>query len=452
MSISKSFFSAPPRELEGVDAEHRDVVLVHEARTELRGSLAAGSVLVAVTAFLAFEFADRAQPLGFALWLGATGLFLIGWLVAWTLFLLTPPSDAAVLRYWIPWAKSGMSLCNIATAFSVWIFMPVAEPDLRALLVVLFAWYLIMQLAASTEATQVHRSAVVLILGSLIAWLLQARPPYFLPLAAFLALFGATLIATRRFIREAAVTARAAQARADEAAGALRRERDAKTHFIRAASHDLQQPLQAAGLFLDRLRAGAPAPQQEPALAGLRRTLTAARGLVGAMLEHLKLEGGAVEPEMTEFPASDLFTRVLLTQGPAAAAAGLKLSVVGGRVRVHADPLLLSRAVENLVVNAIRHAGAQRILIGVRRAAGAATVWVIDDGRGISEAEAARIFAPFEQGERVGAAGGFGLGLSSARSLAELMGGACGVRCGRPGGAAFWISLPPSPQEPPCAA
>lgn len=436
----------------GVDDVHRDLVLVHEARSELRGSLAAGAVLVAVTAFLAYEFIGRAHLVGFALWLGGTGLFLTGWLIAWLLFILRPPSDAAILRYWVPWAKAGMTTCNVATAFSVWVFMPVAGPELRALLIVLYAWFLIMQLSASTEATQVHRSAVVLLVGSLVTWLLVHQPPYFAPLAVFLTLFGMTLLATRRFIREAAVAARAAQAKADAAAEALRRERDARTHFIRAASHDLQQPLQAAGLFLDRIRPGTPAAQQEPALGGLRRTLTAARGLVAAMLENLKLEAGAVEADMTLFPAADLWERVLLTQAPAAGAAGIRVSVAGGRLPLHADPLLLTRAVENLVTNAIRHSGARRILIGARRRGGSVAVWVIDDGRGISDADAARIFAPFEQGERVGAAGGFGLGLASARGLAELMGGRCGVRSGLTRGAAFWIELPAAPEEVSCAA
>ena len=431
-----------------MDGALRDQVLVNEVRTELKGSLAAWIGLSVVTAFLAVAFAARAEPTGYRLWLGTIGTFLTGWLIAWIAFVVRPASDQAILERWIPGAKAGMSLCNIATAGSVWVFLPVADPELRALMLVLYAWYLIIQFAAATEATQVLKTAVVLVLGSLTAWLMTARPPHFLELSLFLPLFGATLIAIRRFVREAVVKATVARAAADaarrELAAALvslERERDAKTHFIRAASHDLQQPLQAASLFLDRVKPGGRAAEQAPSIGGLRQALTAARALVASMLEHLQLEGGAVRPRMAPLRAGEVFDRVLLTQGPAAAAAGVRLSVAGRGVGLEADPTLLVRALENLVANAIRHSGGRRILMGARARADAVTIWVVDDGRGLAAGDEARIFHPFEQGEHVGQAGGFGLGLASTWGVVALMGGTCGVRAGRARGAAFYVQL-----------
>ncbi|WP_296595985.1 HAMP domain-containing sensor histidine kinase, partial [Phenylobacterium sp.] len=215
----------------------------------------------------------------------------------------------------------------------------------------------------------------------------------------------------------------------------------------RAASHDLQQPLQAAALFLDRVKPGGRAGEQVASLGGLRRALTAARGLVASMLEHLKLEGGAIQPDLSDFPAGELFDRVMLTQGPAAAEAGMQIALAGHRIPIHADPLLLARAVENLVANAIRHSGGQRVLLGARRRGGGVTIWVADDGRGLSPGDEARIFSPFAQGERVGATGGFGLGLASTQGLVELMGGACGLQPGLTRGAAFYIRLRPNGAE-----
>jgi len=443
-----------------VDPAYRDQVLVNETRTELKGSIAAWIGLLAGTAFMAFEFGPRAERLGFLLWLGGISSCLVAWFVAWVAFIVRPPSDRQILSGWIPGAKAGMALCNAVTAASVWVFMPAADPELRALLLVLYAWFLIVQFAAATEATQVLGMAVVLLMGSLIAWLLVEQPPHFLMLALFLPLFGATLLAIRRFVRQAVVKATTAQAAADAsrlelaaALASLERERDAKTHFIRAASHDLQQPLQAAALFLGRVKPGARAADQTTALGGVGRALGVARTLVDSMLEHLKLESGAVRPELAAFPAGELFDRVLLTQGPAAASAQVRLAVVGRGVALYSDPMLLARAVENLVSNALRHSGGRRVVIGARARADHVTLWVVDDGRGLAAGEETRIFQPFEQGGHVGPSGGFGLGLASVAGLVSLLGGACGVRAGLTRGAAFYIQLPAGPHgEVQCAA
>jgi signal transduction histidine kinase len=441
-----------------LDAAFRDQVLVNEARTELKGSVTAWIGLLLVTAWMAVEFAASAAGTGYFIWLGLMSTVLGGWLVAWVGFSLRSPTDEAILTRWIPGAKLGMTLCNAVTAGSVWVFLPAADPELRALLLVLYAWYLIVQFAAATEATQVLRGAVIMILGSLTAWLLVERPPHFLKLALFLPLFGATLLAIRRFVRQAVVKATLAQIAADKSSRELtaalidlERERDAKTQFIRAASHDLQQPLQAASLFLEQIK---PGPRAAAPLSGVKRSLGVARGLVNAMLEHLKLESGLVKPDFARYPAGELFDRISLTQGPAAEASHLRLSFAGRRIELHADPLLLARAVENLVANAIRHSGGSRILVGARARRDHVTLWVVDDGRGLAPGDAARIFRPFEQGDHVGAAGGFGLGLASTRGLVELMSGACGVRPAMTRGAAFYIRLAVRPQldEIRCAA
>jgi signal transduction histidine kinase len=426
----------------------QDLVLANEMRTEVKGSAVGWLALTSGTIFLAVTFAGRAEQPGYSLWLGGMSLFLGTWLVSWIFATIRPPSDQAILTRWIPIAKGGMTFCNLVTAGGVWVFMPTADAELRALLLVLYAWFLIIQFAGATEATQVLRTAVALVLGSLTAWLLIARPPHFLVLSLFLPMFGATLIAIRRFVRQAVVAATSARAAAEAAQRDLalaltdlERERDAKTHFIRAASHDLQQPLQAAALFLGQVRSRTRAGPGDQAVDRLGQALGAARSLVTTMLDHLKLEGGAVRPAMTCIRIGEVFDRVLLTQQAAADAAGVRLRVAGRNNLVLADPALLARALENLVVNALRHAGATRLLLGARARGETVTIWVIDNGRGLAPGDEARIFSPFEQGSHVGPAGGFGLGLASTQGLVALMNGECGVRSQRDRGAAFYIRL-----------
>ena len=103
----------------------------------------------------------------------------------------------------------------------------------------------------------------------------------------------------------------------------------------------------------------------------------------------------------------------------------------------------MERILGNLVGNAIRHARARRVLVGARRRGGRVRVWVIDDGSGIPEHDVPRLFQDYAQGadrlDRV--QGGFGLGLASAKRMAQLMGGEVGLDREWKSGSAFWLEL-----------
>ncbi|HEX7945954.1 MAG TPA: ATP-binding protein, partial [Phenylobacterium sp.] len=136
---------------------------------------------------------------------------------------------------------------------------------------------------------------------------------------------------------------------------------------------------------------------------------------------------------------------------PSARLAGVDIIALTSRLSARADPELVERALGNLVANAIRHAKARRLLIGARRRGGRVRLWVIDDGVGIGEVDAVRLFQDFAQGSDHGdeIRGGFGLGLASARRMAGLMGGAVGLERQWRGGSAFWLELPAADAKAP---
>ena len=110
--------------------------------------------------------------------------------------------------------------------------------------------------------------------------------------------------------------------------------------------------------------------------------------------------------------------------------------------RVRGDPTGLSRAVANILGNALRYGGSARV--GLRRREAALEVVVDDRGPGIPAAEREAVFAPFRRGEasRNRETGGSGLGLAVARGIVEQHGGAISVADAPGGGARFTISLP----------
>lgn len=425
-------------------------VLASEMRNETAGSFAGLLGLSAVIGYVHFAFRPYADRLLLDLWTIATASVLGVWFGALVVVTQRRPSDDEMLGIWAPGGRVIISLTNLCIAASVWLLVPAAPEDLRVLMIVLYVGFVVLQLAVSTEATQVATPAVIGVLGSVVAVVALGGGRYSTPLALFLAMIGGMLLMVRRLIRANVIAATEARLASDEASARLRTalaavaaERDARTRFIRAASHDLAQPLQAARLFFDRhLKSSDPA-ERDRAAAGVARAFASTAALLDSMLMHLKLDAGAVRSVPERIDVDEFLGQLSFDHGPAAAEAGVRLRAPLSNLAVDADPQLLRRALGNLVGNAIRHSKGENVLIAARRSGeGAVRFWVLDDGEGIDAALAPNLFEDFAQGEGSSAQGGFGLGLASVRKLAGTMGGEAGYDPGWRSGSAFWIELP----------
>jgi signal transduction histidine kinase len=118
----------------------------------------------------------------------------------------------------------------------------------------------------------------------------------------------------------------------------------------------------------------------------------------------------------------------------------IALDVSGGSAPVRGDPVLLSRAIGNLVENAMRHAR-QRVEVRVELDDGEARVSVRDDGPGVPIDARERIFERFVQLDSARNNEGFGLGLPIVRAIADAHHGRIAVE-GEGPGARFVLRLP----------
>jgi signal transduction histidine kinase len=108
---------------------------------------------------------------------------------------------------------------------------------------------------------------------------------------------------------------------------------------------------------------------------------------------------------------------------------------------VRARPVALKRALRNLIGNALRHAREPWVEVGVEGAA--VLIQVGDRGPGLPPAERERAFEPFFRGDRARAAGGgSGLGLPTARAIAEAHGGSLELAAAPGGGTVARLRLP----------
>ena len=111
---------------------------------------------------------------------------------------------------------------------------------------------------------------------------------------------------------------------------------------------------------------------------------------------------------------------------------------------VLADRDLMSQVVSNLLLNAQQALSERplprRIRVSARREGDRLTLVVSDNGPGVPEAIAARIFDPYFTTKAAGV--GTGIGLSISRTIVASHGGELTVAQGPEGGAAFAVSLP----------
>ena len=126
---------------------------------------------------------------------------------------------------------------------------------------------------------------------------------------------------------------------------------------------------------------------------------------------------------------------------------GVQIQVLGQAPAFAADPLLVERAITNLLSNAIRHAFERSVVtIEVGAADGQATLAVTNEGEGIAPAHLERVFDRFFRVDpaRSRNAGGSGLGLAIVRSIAKAHHGTAVARS-EAGRTTFTLTLPVAP-------
>ena len=206
--------------------------------------------------------------------------------------------------------------------------------------------------------------------------------------------------------------------------------------------HDLHGPLTVIRGLCATLTRTEERPDQRRALALIDgEALRLAEGL--RALTRPEAEGG---PGPLPADLSALTVSIAERFGPAAVRAGARLTLRGVHrpVWVEGDPPALERVVENLVGNALRHAGPDGLVeLALATRGGRAVLRVRDDGAGVAVADRDLIFRPGERGSAPRGEGR-GLGLAIAREIAEAHGGRLTLDpVGT--GACFRLSLPLGP-------
>lgn len=251
---------------------------------------------------------------------------------------------------------------------------------------------------------------------------------------------GTLISAAIRDISERREYVQAMKAAKDEA----ERASSAKSRFLAFASHDLRQPLQSLGIYLDVLQRKVEEPDALDIIGDMNRSLTTMGALLNALLDVSKLEAKMVTPELADFPIQDLLGRVFSDTSPHAQGKGLTMRIVPSTAIVRTDPILLEQILRNFVFNAIRYTESGRVLVGCRRRGKNLSIEVWDSGIGIANDSFETIFEDFVQldNEVRDRTKGLGLGLAIVTRTANLLGHTVQVASKLGAGSVFSVQVP----------
>lgn len=238
-------------------------------------------------------------------------------------------------------------------------------------------------------------------------------------------------------------------------AEALRIERDlaaaadlAKSQFLSRVSHELRTPLNAVLGFAQLLQLDLGDGERQRRW--LAQVLSSGRHLQALMDDVLDLSSaqtGHLRMATEVLPAQPLLAEVITMLSGAAAAAGVTVhdDTAGRDVPpLRADRKRVLQVLSNLVSNAIKYnRPGGWVRLQASAADGMLVLAVADSGPGLSAAQRARLFEPFERLEaQRGPVAGTGLGLAVARQFAQAMGGRIDVASEPGQGAVFSLHLP----------
>ena len=222
-----------------------------------------------------------------------------------------------------------------------------------------------------------------------------------------------------------------------------------KSAFLARMSHDLRTPLNAVLGFSQLLAL-------DPALArdsGARRQVqlihdagTHLLAMIDELLDLTLIESGGLSLSVETVDASQLVQECLQLVGVLAAKHQVTLnqSHSAGNRLVHADHTRLRQVLVNLLTNGIKYnkvGGSVQVVLS--QAPDGLQVAVIDSGPGMTPAQLAGLYQPFN---RLGVEGsgveGTGLGLVIAKQLMEAMHGRLEARSVPGAGSTFTLTLP----------
>lgn len=220
--------------------------------------------------------------------------------------------------------------------------------------------------------------------------------------------------------------------------------------FAADASHELRTPLTVLSLGVESLQ-----NDDESKLSGFAQEILRdmqhetkyMSRLIEALLTLARGDEENTPLARAKVDLTEVAVKVCNKMRPLAAKKGLELEYAAGdapQVFILGDKNKMEQLLIIFIDNAIKYSESGTITVTVDADSMHAVIKVMDEGIGISESDAQKIFERFYRVDkaRSRAAGGFGLGLNIARIIVVRHGGTVSVKPRSPHGSIFTVRLP----------
>ena len=232
---------------------------------------------------------------------------------------------------------------------------------------------------------------------------------------------------------------------ADEAAR-LRQAIAERDDLLAMAAHELRNPLHALTLQLSLARTGAEAQGQAETAARIAKaqaTLARYVDRVTVLLDLARLNANAYPLEPRPVDLSALLRGMADAMTHEAEYRGVRLELdVPPSCPARLDALIVEQILDNLLLNAFKHAACSTVTLRLRARGEVAQIVVADDGRGIAAGDHARVFHKFGTASATPRGPGTGLGLWIVLKLIDVLGGSITLESAPGTGSVFTLTLP----------
>jgi two-component system phosphate regulon sensor histidine kinase PhoR len=232
--------------------------------------------------------------------------------------------------------------------------------------------------------------------------------------------------------------------------GLFKRLEHERRQLVGMFAHDLKTPVVAAAGLLRRLsqgKVGELDAAQAAYIETIGREISRLEKLINNFLDYVRLDLHLITPLSSAVQVEEECLEAISQIQPLADAKGINLQTVfpPDPLVVQADPLLLQRALINLLENAVKYSPSKsQVTLEVSDLKTEIQFSVKDQGPGIASQDQAHLFELLYRGKGARAEGGLGLGLAIVKRIIDAHGGRIWVDSEEGRGTNFYFTLPQS--------